>query len=244
MSRIVKLIWRLDFKPSYAYIDKRGTALNLLTNTVENFWATVGDGIQHMSFVAKTDNEKAFRTMSIEPTNMNGSMEWTESIELNKALQTEEFKSFDKIAKEMLKVFEIKAVARAGVRCFCVAPFADGKRDSHARMLQHVGKTISAVVESKLGPVDDTALIFEGQTPDKVRYRLQYGPYDKKNVNMVLEHKPTEQQLELLSKNDLFFDIDLFETEISFAEHSLYRWANTKISKAVEVIAATTKAFS
>ena len=156
MSRVVKLIWRLDFKPSYAYIDNRGTALNLLSNTVKDFWATVGDGMQHMSFVARTDNEKAFRTMSIEPTNINGSIEWADTIELKQALQTDEFKSVDKIAKEMLKLFEIKSVVRAGVRCLCVASFADGKRNRHVRMMQHIDKASSAVVESKLGPIPAT----------------------------------------------------------------------------------------
>jgi hypothetical protein len=53
MAQIVKLIWRLDYGVSYAYIDKRGAALNILSNTVEKFWDVVGDGQIPMSFVAR-----------------------------------------------------------------------------------------------------------------------------------------------------------------------------------------------
>jgi tetratricopeptide (TPR) repeat protein len=49
--QIIKLIWRLDFDVSYAYLDKRGSALNAMSNTVPNFWDTVGDGTVHSSYV-------------------------------------------------------------------------------------------------------------------------------------------------------------------------------------------------
>ena len=53
-AQIIKLIWRLDFAISYAYLDKRGSALNAMTNTVPNFWDTVGDGTVHLSYVGAT----------------------------------------------------------------------------------------------------------------------------------------------------------------------------------------------
>jgi hypothetical protein len=79
--------------------------------------------------------------------------------------------------------------------------------------------------------------IIEGQTPDKVYYRAQHGPYDPKNVGHVLQKKADDETLKKLGESaDLFFDIDLYETNFSFAEHSLFRWAETKVTKAIEFI--------
>jgi hypothetical protein len=53
----------------------------------------------------------------------------------------------------------------------------------------------------------------------------------------VLRKKPNTEELKAFQKFDLFFDIDLFETNISFTEHSLFRWAETKVAKASDFIA-------
>jgi hypothetical protein len=56
-------------------------------------------------------------------------------------------------------------------------------------------------------------------------------------VAVMVEKKPSATQLAALSSDDLFFDVDFFENNISFIEHSLFRWANTKVAKAKAFVA-------
>ena len=49
--------------------------------------------------------------------------------------------------------------------------------------------------------------------------------------------KPDADSLRILNESDLFFDIDLYENNFSFREHSLFRWAETKVAKASDFIA-------
>jgi hypothetical protein len=237
MAQIVKLIWRLDYGVSYAYIDRRGAALNILSNTVEKFWDAIGDGQIPMSFVARTDKDEHFRTCSLETTNVNGSIEWRTGIELGRALQDVSFRGADRIVRELLKILEIKSLSRAGIRVLCTEKFADGRRAAHERVLQLINAELRKKTESAVGLIRDTGIIFEGETADRFNYRATFGPYEKKNIELVLEKKPTAAEHELLGEADLFFDIDLFETNFSFTEHSLFRWANTKVAKAIDFIA-------
>ena len=236
MARIVKLIWRLDYDVSYAYLDKRGSALNALANTVEGFWDTVGDGAIYMSFAARASRDSRVRVLSLEHNSTNGSIEWTTGTELNRALQDDSFHGIRRIVREVFKVGDIRVLRRAGIRLFCIGNYADGRRgrDRVINLLDEKHRKNTAEI---LGPIDDMAIILEGKTEDKINYRVTYGPYDKKNIEQTLEIKPTAAEYELLGEPDLFFDIDLYETNFTFVEHSLHKWAETKVAKAIDFIA-------
>lgn len=236
MAKIIKLIWRLDYKVSYAYIDARGTALRAISESVDRFWEVVGDGVLQMSFAARHADEETLRTLSLETTSMNGSLEWRCGIDLARALSSEQFRGIDRITKEMLKVCQIRSVVRAGVRIFALERYADGRKDALKRTLALIDNGLRTKIGSSLGPISDVGVVLEGTTPDKVNYRVVHGPYDKKNVEQTLEKKPTEDQYRQLADFDLFFDIDLFESNFSFEEHTLFRWTETKIAKATDLI--------
>jgi hypothetical protein len=241
MATAIKLVWRLDYGVSFAYLDSRGAALNALSNTVEKFWQVVGDGPTNMGFAARADRDGKFRTFSLEPTNMSGAIEWPSGIDLDRVLQDESFRGVDRIVRELLRICEVKSLSRAGIRVTCVGQFADGRRAAHQRFLGLIDKEFREKSEASIGPIRDIGFTFEGESLDHVSYRAIFGPYDKKNAQQTLvEKKPTPEQYELLDKSDVFLDIDLFETNFSFAEHSLYRWANTKVAKAVEFVAICT----
>jgi hypothetical protein len=178
-----------------------------------------------------------FRTCSLEPTSVNGAIEWRTGIELGRALQDASFRGADEIVRELLRLLEVKSVSRAGIRIFCTENFADGKRGAHERVLHLIGGELRKKTETAVGPIRDLGIIFEGETTDHFNYRAVFGPYEKKNIELTLEKKPTDAEYERLGEADLFFDIDLFETNFSFAEHSLFRWANTKLAKAIDFIA-------
>jgi hypothetical protein len=243
MPRVIRLYWRLDYTPSYSYLDKRGSALRALSDTVKDFWSSVGIGSNvPLSFVAQHLSSTGQRYLSLEPASMNGSIEWAGGIEIDDVLASEVFRQTNKIVQELLKICDVRVMARAGVRLVCLAKFADGRRDSFKRVSKILNLEFYQQTESVLGAVNDLAIILEGTTRDNLGYRATFGPYASKNVDLALQLKLEPQQYEQLNENDLFFDIDLFENNISFIEHSLFRWSNTKVAKIAEFIALYEKA--
>jgi|SRR6516165_6947320 hypothetical protein len=235
MPQAIKLIWRLDYDVSYAYLDRRGSALATL-NVEANLWEKVGEGAVSMSFVARTENEGHMRNISVEPTCLNGAIEWRQGTELKKVLEDRSFRGTNRVVEELAKVCEIRMLKRAGIRFFCVDRYADGKAGGVDRFSALIDQRYLKDVGGTLGKLEDLAFVFEGVTSDKISYRAHFGPFAKKNVEQVLEAKPSDD-LKALGEQDLFFDIDLFETNISFVEHSLFRWAKTKVEKADAFIA-------
>jgi hypothetical protein len=241
MAQIIKLIWRLDYPISYTYLDKRGAALKVLNDTVERFWDVIAEGQNSTSLTARTEKEDAFRVFSLETNNMNGAIEWRRGTDLSRALQDASFRAVDRIVLELLRLLDIRALTRAGLRVMCTEKFADGRSGAHKRIFALVDGELRKSTEAGVGSIKDVAITFEGETTDHFNYRAIFGPYDKKNVEQALEKKPTEAEYKILGEPDLFFDIDLFETNFSFAEHTLFRWANTKVAKATNFIALCTK---
>jgi hypothetical protein len=235
---IIRLFWRLDYQPSYTYLDKRGSALRLLTETVDGFWHNVGVGAQiPNSFAANFADARVLRFFSLELTSMNGSIEWSSGIDPERVLTDDAFRGMDKIVRELLRLCEIRTMTRAGVRVICLAKFRGGHSgEGFKRTLAMAGGEVTSKLERGLGEIADFGTIFEGKSTDEVLYRATFGPYARKNVEALLQRKLEPDQYRFFDENELFFDIDLFENNISFTEHSLYRWAGTKIAKAAEFI--------
>jgi hypothetical protein len=163
------------------------------------------------------------RNISLETTALNGAIEWRQGTNLNHVLQDKSFRGIDRIAKELLKLCQIKAMKRAGIRLFCLDSYVDGKHGGLGRFASLLDSSFRRQSAEILGTLDDIGVVLEGTTMDKVSYRAHFGPFAKKNVDQVLEIKPNEADLKALGEPDLFFDIDLFESNISFTEHSLFR---------------------
>ncbi len=124
MARVIKLIWRLDYQVSYAYLDKRGTAFQLLMETVKDFWQSGGEGTVQASFAAQHSETAGFRNLSLEPTCMNGTIEWSAGADVSRALQDEAFRGTDRIVKELLRlcVLESWSASPGRRRCACGDP--------------------------------------------------------------------------------------------------------------------------
>jgi hypothetical protein len=236
MAQIIKLLWRLDYGVSYAYLDRRGTALDALANTASNFWDTMADGAVHASYVGMTSRDGKSRMISLEPNSLNGHIEWSSGTGLASVFRDDSFRTIDRIVRELARICEIKTVARLGMRFFCIGEYSDGRK-GRERTIGQVDDHLKSSAVTALGPIDDVAFIFEGTTADKVNYRAVFGPYAEKNVIQSLQSKPSEEDFKILNRADLFFDVDLFEMNLSFAEHSLFRWGETKLEKAINFIA-------
>jgi hypothetical protein len=234
MARVIRLLWRLDFDVSYPYIDKRGLALQALTDTVEGFWTTVGPATLPLSFAAeKIEQDVSHTVFSWEMNNLNGSIEWPLGIDIERIFESPLVRATDRIVREALKVADVRFLNRAGIRVFCVERFATPKEGSSAveRLSRLVVEPFREGLARTLGGTNDFALVYEGTAEDGLGYRLQFGPYFRKNPEMIFSKKWGDL-IEPLDANDLILDIDIYETKFSFAEHSLFRWGSTKVAKA------------
>lgn len=156
---------------------------------------------------------------------------------MDKVFQQEAFRSIDRITRELLKVCEIRTLRRAGVRFVCVENFLDGRNNALKRVLRMIDSDLLSSARGTLSEPGDVAFVLEGITHDELNYRINFGPYMPKNLDMSLQTPPAGDSRVEIDRSDLFFDIDLFERNISFVEHSLFRWASTKLAKALEFVA-------
>jgi|SRR6185312_2770188 len=237
MAKVVRLIWRFDFQVSYAYLDRRGSALKVLAETVDRFFDNYGPGQLPFSLVAeKVEQDKSFTTLSWEMTCLNGSSEWPAGLDMSRVFEGPLIRGVDRIVRDALKLGEVRVLSRAGVRLFVAEKFA--KRTERTAMDRIGGLTSSRFKEglsATVGPPDDVAFIYEGADADGLKYRVQFGPFARKNLTLTFLRNWGDAS-QALDENDLFFDIDIYQQNFSFVEHSLYRWASTKVSKAANLV--------
>ena len=68
----------MDYDISHAFLDRRGSALRVLTTTVSDFWENIGEGAIPGSFLVEHKATDSYRQLSLEPTSINGSLEWSQ----------------------------------------------------------------------------------------------------------------------------------------------------------------------
>jgi hypothetical protein len=244
MARVMRLIWRLDYPVSYGFLDKLGTVRRVVVETVPNFWTNVIDGNILHSYVADYQNIKSgiAREMSVEAQSLNGQLSWRSGTDLARILQTEDFRNIDRIVRELIRIIDIREMKRVGVRFLGMGNFADGKGKAFQKFSNLIANAvISGVEDAVSGNNEDLAIVFTGKTKDGISYRIQCGPTSENDFVTFFQRPGDEKELEVLRQSDFSFDIDLFEFNTSFIEHNLFRWATTKLEKAVEVVAVFEK---
>lgn len=134
---------------------------------------------------------------------------------------------------------------RAGLRFLGAGSFRDTKKGGFRRFSNLISKDFFGEIEKSVdGDTEDLAITLTGKTKDNLGYRIACGPTAKSDL-VTLFLLPTEDtKSEMLKEYDFSFDIDLFEFNTSFLEHNLFRWATTKLEKAVEVVATFEKVAS
>ncbi|WP_315721607.1 MULTISPECIES: hypothetical protein [unclassified Bradyrhizobium] len=228
---------------SYAYLDNRGSALRVLNETVGGFWNESGPATVPLSFAAeRTERDISHTHFSWEIDSLNGSIEWPVGIDIERLFESPLFRATDRIVREALKLADVRVLNRAGVRLVCVEQFAEKTgRSARERVCEIAVPVFRDGLERTLGRTNDVAMVYEGKSDDGLGFRVQFGPYVRKNSEMAFAIKWGDAS-EPLGGNDLFFDIDIYETKLSFSEHSLFRWSSTKVAKAANFIEFCRKA--
>lgn len=233
MTRAIKMYWRFDFPFSAEYLDRRGTALKLIEGTVPNFWSQIGEGNAILSsWVGTTDKDNVARHLSLEPSSINGFIEWREGVDLDHVAESESVTGVSKVVDAILKEFHIADMKRVGVRFAGVAKFGTEGQKPVERFVARLKNDFTDKAKGILGSVEDIGMTLEGANEDDLHYRATFGPYAQRNAEMTFDrHKPTKEQYDEFAKNDIFFDVDHWELDTSFAEHTLFRWTKAKVAK-------------
>jgi hypothetical protein len=239
MTQLIRLIWRLDYDVSYVYFDRRGAALKVMTETVPGFFSNIAEGAAVYSFVGDFTDPQGKRTLSVEPTSINGLIEWNSGTDLERVFQLDVFRSTDKIVRELLKLSEVRRLKRAGLRLVFVANGSQPKK-SRPPYKGYIDDAFAKRAEVILGEVDDVGLIVEGRSPDALFYRLTCGPLAIKNIAAALAKDLTEEDKEYFNRFNVFGDLDLYELNFQPVEASLFRLSQTKLAKAVEFAKSVT----
>ena len=231
MARIIRLVWRLDFEFSWQYLDNMGSMLKTLNETIPKFWNELHDGQVVRTYGATRTSDDLRCEMTIEPQSFNGTIAWPLGTELERALASETFSGLDKILRELLRLAEVSKMNRAGIRFIGV--------DKRHSKVPAKGQPLDTYVPAKLldalskefGPVNDVAAVIQGQTKDELNYKAQFGPLADDNIRANIP-AISKDDLRSYDEYEIFFDIDVYENNISFREHSLARWGKTKVESA------------
>jgi hypothetical protein len=230
MPRVVQLLWRVDYNFAYNLLDKRGSVLRALFTEVAGFWQNAGtgqlpDSLMASSLLGSPDN----RIISVEPTSCNGSLGWSTGYELSRVISNESFRNLSRILEKVFSLCDIRAVNRAGIRFIIVGEAISSSLGFRGAFPKETSNAFSRGAESALGAITDSAIILEGTHKDGVGYRIQLGPTEERNI---LAWNSTAD-VGVLMEYPIFVDVDLFEFNFSFREHSLQKWATTKLDKVI-----------
>jgi len=116
VAQLIKLFWRLDYPPSYAFLDHRGAVLKLLATAPFKWTGGLGDGQLLGSFVGQSNTDDFRLLVNVEQSSLNGSIVWLAPRQLEKVGSYEEFRDLNDLIAALLKVCEVKVMIRAGVR--------------------------------------------------------------------------------------------------------------------------------
>lgn len=233
MAALFRLVWRFDFDVSSAFLDKRGTAFKLLTQETGEFWSRSGFHTNiRDSFFADRLSPNGVRNIVVEPNSISGVFEWYDGMDPAKLLQTEEFKTVDRLLKGLMKHCEITKLNRGGIRLFAVTGPKEENADRLQKSLAVLNGGAREFFITSLNNVTDIAFILEGEMADALKYRLQFGPTEEKNIRVSVQNASDSTDFSALLKYRFIADFDLYETNFSFVEHSFFRWARTKLDKA------------
>lgn len=231
-----RFIFRLDFqKPNFNIVNSPGTVMQLIQEMGEKYWDEIQDDAASRKIAAVTkDLEKGIiRQITVEPMVLNFAYDSAKGIEID-ALEGHATieKLFDGVHK-LCEHFKIDKIERAGVRLIALSSI---KEDCPELEFQHLfdGPVLNSV-ESSLGKITDTAMVFDGEGPDKLNYHCRFGPHKADQLERYFQRDTVKIMKEVAEPCNLVFDLDFFELKFAMTV-SAAKWSKAPIKKAKQVI--------
>lgn len=240
---VYRFIFRLDFQPVFDMIDSPGKIMRTLLNEKlgeKKFLPDLLEDSKTHAITAKyaSEDKKEMRTLTVEPTSINGSFETVAGVELD---SLENYKILGKLlilVNVLRKDFHISSIERCGARFFCFDSVGTKEENSVQKIKSLINGDFSKTIEKIFGTTQDIGIAFDGEHEDKIKYKIKCGPYSNngKDKYFSLITKQFDESI----NHDLIFDIDLFEEKFVLNEGvSFIKWCVPIINKASTMVNAT-----
>jgi len=231
MRKVVKLIFRVDYRVNYEFLDRPGRILKVLNENIPGYWSEVGEARDTRSISGRWRHptNSAYRQISVEPKAIWGLFEDFEGLDLADVPNSTFFTNASETLVDIFKMLGISDLLRSGLRMSCIEDFGGRFEHPSKNFLTFLDKEDVQNFESKIGAIEDVSFTFVGHTQDKIGYRVTFGPGADSDLGSIFEHAevPTVSE-EPTRPHHLTADMDFFETNFSFAGLNLKKWANTK----------------
>ncbi|MBZ9974630.1 hypothetical protein [Mesorhizobium sp. BR-1-1-10] len=228
--KLIKILWRLDYDLSYAVYDRRGACVRTLLETIPDFLTKVGEARAQNRVTGETEEGAPAINISIDPNSISGAIEWPLGTALKGVLQHPAFRNVNKVASELMAIAEVAKVKRFGIRFIVLIKSA--KLPRRYGSVDHMfDEGASRSIRDILGNIEDAAVVVEGKAEDSVNYRVSYGPFAQKNIDLHLAKSKDDIDPDYYSGYNAVVDLDLFELDFFLLEKSLFRWSSTKVDK-------------
>jgi hypothetical protein len=239
-----RVIFRLDFATAnFEMCDRAGAALRVLHDAGPKFFTDLKESFQNrLVWGSNTDPEgRWFYQVQMDALSVNFLYETADGFSLTSIETNERLSKFFSVSENLLDIFKISNLSRAGLRLWILDSVNAG-----SVLDTFLGK-IDGSMKDAFGNLDDEAsdicLTFEGQYPDKVKYRISTGPYSNDEAQKYFQH--TTKAMSSKEDYNVLLDVDLFVEQFALTisprkwARPLFRHADNVATKVATVISET-----
>jgi hypothetical protein len=234
--RIFKIIFRLDLAtPNFDMCDRAGAALRILHTTAgEKFFSTVSETFQNRMVWGSNQaaEGKEFYHVQIDTVSVNLLYETAEGVLLDSLMSNDRVSKLFEVVGELVTRFELSKIARGGIRIWAMHEH-ESSQVVLANFVTKIDESVRRAVSTLDSEFSDVAIVFEGQRPDKTRYRISAGPYSSSEAGKYFQQ--IQSEISKIEGLNMIVDADFFVSNFALTT-SPKKWATLLVRSACEVI--------
>lgn len=242
MSRVMRLLFRIDYQVNYKIMDQLGEILGIVQISAPKYWQTVGESRGNRSAVLQRKDSSIPLTanFTVDISSIGGTLELPEGADWDSRTIAEYVKYSSVAVAGIMNKYQMMALSRIGLRVVIFDYDEIIRNNRRAPFETLADRTFLRDFENSFGTISDLALTLEGKTPSNVHYRLSAGPGSPSDIlrHQLIPPESYDPPADI-SQHQLTADIDMFESDISFVGNTLEAWSRTKWPIAKDMIAFT-----
>lgn len=236
---VCRVVFSLDFNINYEIINAPGKVMELLNESVDNFWSTLGENPtgRRITAINESEEQRWGRNFSVRPNRIGASFEKHEGISIKNIANDDVFHKLVKITNKVREQFHIKNLQRCGLRLFYFAKLGSKKDEVKQAFQKMLDKPLVDGILPCLGEIQDIGIVVDGVHEDKIKYHFRCGPYFKGEADKKKYLQYFGDKFDQTENFDMVCDIDLYEHSFSLTEMvSFAKWCNPLLNKAQKFI--------
>jgi len=239
MLRILKLIYRFDFEPSFEMIDQPGSVMRVLSDTRAGYWADIGDnrGTRLILGEHRGQDQAYYASIRFEPTTLSGHFEHGEGLAFDSPQIGEFLDAVGFSSQQVFDKFRIRDFARAGARFQAISGTTNSPLDPSEAMRALIPSSGVKSSSRFVRETKDFNITIEGTMESEISFKITTGPGALSDYDRFLgggRTKPAPPTPP--TRHELAADIDLFERSIHIPSGRIQRWIAGKYDIAEQLL--------